>query len=184
MNIQTLDIAGPLLILPEKHSDERGYFAETFRKDLLQKAIGPIEFIQDNQSHSLKSGTVRGLHFQMPPTAQAKLVRVIRGSIMDVAVDIRRTSPTYGKHLATVLSAENLAQLYIPVGFAHGFCTLEANTEATYKVSDYYDPKSEKGLAWDDPDLGIAWPVGPKEVTISSKDQCYPRLKDLEFKFP
>ncbi len=184
MKIQTLNIAGPFLILPEKHSDERGYFAETFRKDFLQKTIGPIEFIQDNQSHSSKSGTVRGLHFQMPPTAQAKLVRVIRGSIMDVAVDIRRTSPTYGKHLTTLLSAENLAQLYIPIGFAHGFCTLEANTEVIYKVSDYYDPKTEKGLAWDDPDLGISWPVGRKEVTISSKDQCYPRLKDLEFTFP
>jgi dTDP-4-dehydrorhamnose 3,5-epimerase len=179
MEIQTFDIAGLLLILPKRHADARGYFSEIFRKDILQPFIGEVEFVQDNQSGSLKSGTVRGLHFQTAPTAQAKLVRVTRGAIMDVAVDIRKSSPSYGRHVSATLSAENFALLYIPVGFAHGFCTLEPDTEVVYKVSCYYDPATEKGLVWNDPALEIAWPVGPNEAMISEKDRNYPALSEL-----
>lgn len=179
MNIQTFDIAGPLLLLPKKHNDARGFFVETFRKDALAQAIGNIDFVQDNQSYSAKAGTVRALHFQVPPAAQAKLVRVIRGSVMDVAVDIRRASPTYGRHVSATLSADNLAQLYVPVGFAHGFCTLEPDTEVVYKVSAYYDPGREQGLAWDDPALNIAWPAVSREAVIADRDRTHPRLKDL-----
>jgi dTDP-4-dehydrorhamnose 3,5-epimerase len=180
MKIETFDIAGPLLIVPEKHPDARGFFAEVYRKDVLRDEIGPNEFVQDNHSLSAKSGTVRGLHFQAAPTPQAKLVRVVHGAIMDVAVDIRQSSPTYGRHIATTLSAENFAQLYVPVGFAHGFCTLEPDTEVLYKVSGYYDPATEKGLLWNDPALKIAWPVGPTGVTISDKDRNYPPLAQLD----
>jgi dTDP-4-dehydrorhamnose 3,5-epimerase len=179
MQVQTFDILGPVLISPAKHSDARGYFAETFRKDWLESSAGLIEYVQDNQSYSAKIGTVRGLHFQIPPTPQAKLVRAVRGAIVDVAVDLRKSSPSYGLHVATILSAENFAQLYIPVGFAHGFCTLEPDTEVVYKVSDYYDPSTEKGLLWNDPALKINWPVGPVDVTISDKDRNYPPLSKL-----
>src|SRR5262245_55238582 len=125
MNIETFDISGPLLLRTQKHQDGRGFFAETFRRDFLQAKAAAPDFVQDNHSYSAKSGTVRGLHFQVAPTAQAKLVRVVRGAIFDVAVDLRKSSPSYGRHVAAALSAENFAQLYIPVGFAHGFCTLE-----------------------------------------------------------
>jgi dTDP-4-dehydrorhamnose 3,5-epimerase len=180
VKVQTFDISGPLLLLPEKHIDGRGFFAETFRKDWLEAQTGPIEFVQDNHSCSSKSGTVRGLHFQVTPTPQAKLVRVVRGAILDVVVDLRKSSPTYGQHVATTLSAENFAQLYVPIGFAHGFCTLEPDTEVVYKVSDYYDPSTEKGLLWNDRALKIVWPVGPNDVTISDKDRNYPPLHRLE----
>jgi dTDP-4-dehydrorhamnose 3,5-epimerase len=179
MKFETFDIAGPLLILPEKHADARGFFAEVFRKDVLASKTGPIEFVQDNHSHSSKPGTVRGLHFQVTPTPQAKLVRAVRGAVFDVAVDLRKSSPTYGRHVATTLSAENFAQLYVPIGFAHGFCTLEPNTEVVYKVSAYYDPATEKGLLWNDPALKIAWPHGLSRVTISDKDRNYPPLDQL-----
>jgi dTDP-4-dehydrorhamnose 3,5-epimerase len=179
MKIELFDIAGPLLIRPEKHVDARGFFAEVFRKDVLASKTGPIEFVQENHSRSSKAGTVRGLHFQVAPTPQAKLVRVVRGAILDVAVDLRKSSVSYGRHVATTLSAENFAQLYVPIGFAHGFCTLEPDTEVVYKVSNYYDPSTEKGLLWNDPTLKIAWPVGPSEVTISDKDRNYPPLQQL-----
>jgi dTDP-4-dehydrorhamnose 3,5-epimerase len=179
MKIQTFDIAGPLLILPEKHADARGFFAEAFRKDWLAAAAGPIEFVQDNHSHSSRAGTVRGLHFQVAPTAQAKLVRVVRGAILDVAVDLRKSSPSYGRHVAATLSTANFAELYVPAGFAHGFCTLEADTEVVYKVSHYYDASTEKGLLWNDPALKIAWPVGPGEAVLSDKDRNYPPLSRL-----
>jgi dTDP-4-dehydrorhamnose 3,5-epimerase len=179
MKIQKFDIPGPVLILPKKHSDERGFFSETFRKNFLQREVGPIEFVQDNHSYSPKSGTVRGFHFQIAPTPQAKLVRVVRGAIMDVAVDIRKSSPSYGDHVSTTLSADNFAQFYVPIGFAHGFCTLEPDTEVVYKVSNYYDSSTEKGLLWNDPALKIAWPVGPSDVTISDKDRNYPPLGQL-----
>jgi dTDP-4-dehydrorhamnose 3,5-epimerase len=179
MIIETFDIAGPLLLRPQKHADTRGFFAETFRTDWLESRVGLIHFVQDNQSYSSKIGTVRGLHFQIAPTPQAKIVRVARGAIVDVAVDLRKSSPTYGLHVATILSTENFAQLYVPVGFAHGFCTLEPDTEVVYKVSDYYDPTTEKGLLWNDPALKIAWPFGPADVTISDKDRNYPPLDKL-----
>ena len=179
MKLQRFDIAGPALLISTKHADARGFFAEIFRKDALEREIGPIDFMQDNHSCSAKTGTVRGLHFQVAPTAQAKLVRVVRGAILDVAVDLRKSSPTYGRHVAATLSAENFAQLYIPVGFAHGFCTLEPDTEVVYKVSNYYDPSTEKGLQWNDPALKIVWPVASDAATISDKDRDYPPLSQL-----
>ena len=179
MKVETLNIPGPLLIVPEKHSDTRGFFAEIFRKDFLEAKIGPIEFVQDNYSRSSRAGTVRGLHFQVAPAPQAKLVSVVRGAIMDVAVDIRKSSPTYGRHVARTLSAENLAQFYVPIGFAHGFYTLEPDTEVVYKVSNYYDPSTEKGLLWNDSALKIGWPIGIGKVTISDKDRNYPPLSEL-----
>lgn len=179
MKFVTFYISGPLLIECKKHSDERGFFAEIFRKDHLQSEIGPIEFVQDNHSYSSRAGTVRGLHFQIAPTAQAKLIRVVNGAILDVAVDIRKSSRTHGKHVAVKLSAERPTQLYIPIGFAHGFCTLEENTEVTYKITSYYDPATEKGLAWDDPALNIPWPVKPNEAILSDKDRSYPKLIEL-----
>lgn len=179
MKIEIFNIPGPILFIPAKHSDTRGFFSEVFRKDYLESKVGPSEFVQENHSYSSKSSTVRGLHFQVPPTSQAKLIRVIRGAVMDVAVDIRKSSPTYGHHVVTTLSAKNFAQLYVPIGFAHGFCTLEPDTEVVYKASNYYDPSTEKGLLWNDPALKIAWPVGPSDVTISDKDRNYPPLSQL-----
>jgi dTDP-4-dehydrorhamnose 3,5-epimerase len=179
MKTEVFDIPGPVLFLPIKHSDPRGFFAEVFRKDFLQFKAGAIDFVQDNHSYSAKAGTVRGLHFQVAPTPQAKLVRVVRGAILDVAVDLRKSSPSYGRHVAATLSAKNLAQLFVPIGFAHGFCTLEPDTEVVYKVSSYYDPSTERGLLWNDRALKIAWPVGPSDVTISDKDQNYPPLHRL-----
>jgi dTDP-4-dehydrorhamnose 3,5-epimerase len=137
-------------------------------------------FIQDNHSLSAERGVVRGLHYQLPPAAQAKLVRVARGAILDVAVDIRRHSPTFGKHVAAVLSAENWQQIYIPPGFAHGFATLEPNTEVLYKVSAPYAPDSERGVLWKDPALGIDWGVDPSTAVLSAKDTLYPQLSDVK----
>ena len=178
MKTETFDVAGPMLLIPRKHLDARGFFSEIFRQDIWEKEIGPADFVQENHSYSAKSGTVRGLHFQVAPTAQAKLVRVVRGAIMDVAVDIRKSSRSYGRHVTTTLSAENFAQFYVPIGFAHGFCTLEPDTEVVYKVSAYYDPATEKGLLWNDPALKIAWPAGT-EATLSDKDRSYPPLNQL-----
>src|SRR5262249_24553541 len=137
-----------------------------------------IEFVQDNHSLSRSVGTVRGLHFQAPPHAQHKLVRVTRGRIFDVAVDIRRKSNTFGRHVAVELSSDNWLQLLVPVGFAHGFCTLEPNTEIQYKVSSPYSPEHDAGILWDDPDLGIAWPAARQTAVISERDNALPRLKD------
>jgi dTDP-4-dehydrorhamnose 3,5-epimerase len=174
-----LGIEGPLLVSARRFGDARGYFAETYsRRDFAALGIAE-ELVQDNQSFSAPRGTVRGMHFQVPPRAQAKLVRVLRGRILDVAVDIRHGSPSYGRHVAAELSAENGLMLYVPVGFAHGFATLEPDTEVAYKVSDTYAPDHDRGLAWDDPDLGIAWGVDPAAATLSDKDRRHPRLKDL-----
>lgn len=168
-----------LVIEPVKHGDHRGFFSETFRADKLHEAGIRTHFVQDNHSYSQAVGTLRGLHFQLDPHAQAKLVRVVRGAILDVVVDIRTGSPTYGKHVAVELSAANWKQLYVPVGFAHGFVTTEPDTEIVYKVSDYYSPECDRGLAFDDPALGIEWPVSPAHVTLSAKDQTHPTLADL-----
>jgi dTDP-4-dehydrorhamnose 3,5-epimerase len=174
-----LGIEGPLLVSARRFGDARGYFAETYsRRDFTALGIAE-EMVQDIQSFSAPRGTVRGLHFQVPPRAQAKLVRVLRGRILDVAVDIRHGSPSYGRHVAAELSAENGLMLYVPVGFAHGFATLEPDTEVAYKVSDTYAPDCDRGLAWDDPDLDIAWGVAPDAATLSDKDRRHPRLKDL-----
>ncbi len=179
MQIEPTAIPDVKVITPKFFRDDRGYFVETYRADRLTAAGVDIVFVQDNQSLSVPAGTIRGLHFQTPPRAQDKLVRCIRGSILDVAVDIRRGSPTYGRHVAVRLSAEDGLQLLVPKGFAHGFCTLEPNTEVVYKVSDYYAPECDRGLAWDDPALAIAWPVSGAAAILSPKDKTHPSLADL-----
>lgn len=158
LDIQKTAIDGPLLITPKKFGDARGFFSETYNARELAAAGVLLDFVQDNHSLSAERGTVRGMHFQAPPKAQAKLVRVAKGSILDVFVDVRRGSPTYGRHGAVELSAQNWRQILVPEGFAHGFCTLEPDTEVIYKTTDYYAPESERGIRWNDPALGIAWP--------------------------
>lgn len=176
MKIEKLDIAGLLLIEPVKHSDARGFFSETFRADTLEAAVGPVRFVQDNQSGSAKKGTVRGLHYQKAPRGQDKLVRVLRGAILDVAVDARKGSPSFGKHIAIELSEANWLQLYIPKGFLHGFCTLTDDVEVAYKATDYYSPEHDAGVRWNDPALGIAWPVAG--AIVSDKDRNAPLFKE------
>ena len=171
-----------ILIKPNRHADDRGFFAETYsRKKYLEYGID-VEFVQDNHSISKELGTLRGLHFQAPPHAQAKLVRCGRGALFDVAVDIRRGSPTYGKWESYELTAENGYQLYVPIGFAHGFMTLEQESEIVYKCSDYYAPETEKSISWKDPDIKICWPKLDKPI-LSKKDAGAPILKDFESPF-
>jgi dTDP-4-dehydrorhamnose 3,5-epimerase len=179
MDIENFDVSGPLLITVNKIDDGRGFFSETFRERDFVERIEPVHFVQDNHSMSLHEHTVRGLHFQLDPAAQGKLVRVTCGSIFDVAVDIRADSATFGRHITTILSAENWRQLWVPVGFAHGYCTLERNTEVTYKVTDYFSPEHDRGIAWDDPDLGVKWPVTPEKAIVSDRDRHHPRLRDV-----
>jgi dTDP-4-dehydrorhamnose 3,5-epimerase len=183
IDVQPLAIADVKLIVPPIFRDERGFFSETYNRQALAALGIDAEFVQDNQSQSRAKGVIRGLHFQIAPRAQGKLVRVTRGAVLDVAVDIRQGSPTYGRHVSTVLSAENWRQLWVPVGFAHGFCTLEPDTEVIYKVTDIYAPDCDCGIAFDDPDLCIAWPVAPGEAVLSDKDQRHPRLRDLLAQF-
>jgi dTDP-4-dehydrorhamnose 3,5-epimerase len=174
-----LGIPGPLLIVPRVFRDGRGFFLETWsERDFVALGVGG-RFVQDNHSFSAAAGTVRGMHYQLPPRAQAKLVRVLRGAVLDVVVDLRRGSPTYGSHAAAELSTADARQVYVPAGFAHGFCTLEADTEVAYKVSDYYDPGLERGIAWDDPDLALPWPVPAERAVLSDKDRRLPRLRDM-----
>ncbi|MGE3066510.1 MAG: dTDP-4-dehydrorhamnose 3,5-epimerase [Hyphomicrobiaceae bacterium] len=179
MQTETFDIAGPVLITPRIFRDERGFFSETFNRKAMEAAGLPVDFVQDNHSLSVSPGVIRGLHFQTEPHAQGKLVRVTRGAIYDVAVDIRRGSPTYGRHVAVELSARNWRQLWVPAGFAHGFCTIEPDTEVLYKVTDFYAPDCDRGLAWNDPALGIAWPVAQGTETLSDKDRRHPPLSEL-----
>ncbi len=179
MEIHSLEIPEVKLVVPRLHRDPRGFLSETFSRRSLQDAGIAGEFVQDNHSMSVAAGTVRGLHFQAPPHAQGKLVRVTRGSIYDVAVDIRVGSPSYGRHVGATLSAANWMQMWVPAGFAHGFCTLEPDTEVVYKVTDYYAPECDRGLKWNDPDLGIMWPVKPGEATLSEKDRNLPMLKQM-----
>lgn len=167
---------GPKIIRIEQHGDARGYFAEVWRQDILASAGIDTVFCQENQSLSAESGTVRGLHFQIGPAAQAKLIRCIRGAIFDVIVDLRRDSPTFGRYATIELSGENWVQLYVPEQFAHGYCTLEPNTEVLYKASSYYDRAAERGIAWDDPGLGIAWPVDRARAILSERDRSNPSL--------
>ncbi|MDO9707161.1 dTDP-4-dehydrorhamnose 3,5-epimerase [Paracraurococcus lichenis] len=172
-------LPGPVLVTPRRFGDHRGFFLETWSaRDFAALGI-PDVFVQDNHSLSARAGTIRGMHFQRPPHAQAKLVRALRGAILDIAVDIRRSSPTYGQHVAAELTAENARQLYVPVGFAHGFCTLTPDTEVAYKVTDLYAPDCDAGIAWDDPDLGLPWPFAAAEVQLSDKDRRAPRLRDI-----
>jgi dTDP-4-dehydrorhamnose 3,5-epimerase len=179
MDIGAFEIPDLKLIVPKRFVDSRGYFFEAWRDNLFREEVAGFTFVQDNQSMSAKTGTLRGMHFQKPPAAQGKLVRVLRGSAFDVAVDIRRGSPTYGRHVAVTLNAVGGAQLWVPPGFLHGFCTLEDNTEVLYKVTSYYSPAHDSGVLWNDPALEIEWPVPPGAVLLSDKDQRHPRLAEL-----
>lgn len=183
MEVTDLTLPGIKLITPKVFRDQRGFFAETFHARAWAAAGVAATFVQDNHSLSRPRGVVRGLHFQAPPHAQAKLVRVARGAIFDVAVDIRVGSPTYGRHVSAVLSADNWQQLWIPEGFAHGFCTLAPDTEVLYKATAYYAPECDRSLRWDDPALAIAWPVAPHEAVLSPKDAAAPLLKAIKSPF-
>jgi dTDP-4-dehydrorhamnose 3,5-epimerase len=167
------------LLRPKRHIDHRGYFSETYSRAALADAGIDVEFVQDNQSLSVRPHVVRGLHFQIAPFDQGKLLRVLHGAIFDVAVDLRHGSPTYGRHVSVILRAEDWNQIFIPVGFAHGFCTIRPDTEVLYKVSSYYSPQHERGLLWNDPDLAIDWPIDPAVVTLSERDSAHPRLCEL-----
>lgn len=173
----------PLLIKSKRFGDERGWFMETYSRKRAEEAGVVGEFVQDNQSFSQAAGTMRGLHFQRPPHAQAKLVRCLRGSIMDYALDIRRGSPTYGQHVSARLSAEGGEQLFVPIGFAHGFITLEPEVEVAYKVSGFYAPEAEDGINWLDPSLTIPSPLPGHPVVLSRKDRLLGALADLDSPF-
>ncbi|TVV76117.1 dTDP-4-dehydrorhamnose 3,5-epimerase [Sphingomonas solaris] len=166
------------LIRPKRFSDDRGWFSETWHQQRLVDQGITVPFCQDNHSLSRPVGTLRGLHFQAPPHAQSKLVRCVRGSIWDVAVDVRAGSPTYGQWVGATLSAENGDQLFIPAGFAHGFVTLEPDSEVIYKVDDYYAPDCDGGIAWDDPDIALPWPLSAGGPVLSDKDRKLPRLAE------
>jgi dTDP-4-dehydrorhamnose 3,5-epimerase len=179
MQIAQTEIAEVKILKPIRHADERGFFSEVFKVSTLRENEIDVHFVQENHSLSLSKWVVRGLHFQLPPFAQAKLLRVISGSIFDVAVDIRWGSPSFGQHVAVVLSAEEWNQIFIPEGFAHGYCTLEPDTEVIYKVSSYYSADHDRGLLWNDPSLAIAWPVVDSQAILSNKDREHPLLSDL-----
>ncbi len=179
MQISSTAIRDVKLVKLNRFNDARGYFAETYSQRMLAASGVDCDFVQHNQSLSAAKGVVRGLHFQTPPHAQAKLLRVNRGAIFDVAVDLRRGSPTYGQHVGVTLRAEDWTEIFIPDGFAHGFCTLTEDTEIVYKVSRYYAPSHDKGLAWDDPALAIAWPVPLDAAILSDKDRNHPTLAAL-----
>ncbi|EYD70529.1 dTDP-4-dehydrorhamnose 3,5-epimerase [Limimaricola hongkongensis] len=178
MKITETALPGVLILEPRRFGDDRGWFMESWNRETLRGHGIEIDFVQDNHSYSAQRGTVRGLHYQSPPHAQAKLVRVGRGTVRDVAVDARRGSTTYGRHVAVDLSAENGRQLLVPAGFLHGFATLTPDVELLYKCSDVYAPDCDGAVAWDDPDLGIDWGVAPGEETLSAKDAVAPRLAD------
>jgi dTDP-4-dehydrorhamnose 3,5-epimerase len=183
MQVEALALEEVKLLTPKIFRDERGFFSETYSHKALVAAGIDRTFVQDNQSLSRVKGVLRGLHFQIAPHAQGKLVRVTRGAIFDVAVDIRQGSPSFGRHVSAILSADNWSQLWVPEGFAHGFCTLEPDTEVIYKVTDFYAPECDRGLAWDDPDLGIAWPLPGSQAILSDRDRQHPRLRDLPAHF-
>lgn len=174
-----LGLDGVKLIRGRRHDDTRGYFSETYSRRDFSAAGIVHDFVQDNEAMSRAAGTVRGLHFQRDPFAQAKLVRVLRGRIFDVAVDLRRSSPGFGRHVAVELDADGADQLLVPAGFAHGYCTLAPDTVVSYKVDNVYAPDYEGGLNWLDPDLGIAWPVGEAGAVISDRDRALPNLRDV-----
>jgi dTDP-4-dehydrorhamnose 3,5-epimerase len=176
-------LQGVLEIRPERFSDERGFFSETWHEEKWRKAGISLKFVQDNHSLSRPVGTLRGLHFQRPPVGQDKLVRVSRGSAFDVAVDIRRTSPTYGRWVGVTLSSETGNQLLIPRGFAHGFVTLEPDTEVQYKVTAPYSPQHELCVRFDDPAIGVDWPIAADRLTLSEKDRSAPLLADIDTGF-
>jgi dTDP-4-dehydrorhamnose 3,5-epimerase len=180
MEIIPTEIPDVRVIIPAKHLDRRGFLSETYSKRRLAEAGIELDFVQDNHSFSIEKGVVRGLHYQAPPFAQDKLLRVVRGAVFDVAVDLRRNSATFGKHVSVILSAEKWNQILVPKGFAHGFATLEPNTELLYKVTNYYSPEHDRGLFWQDPEIGIAWPVSPTAAIVSDRDSRLPRLSELK----
>jgi len=180
MQFTRTKIEDVIIIDPQVHGDERGYFVETFRQDKLEAFLGfKVNFCQDNESKSSR-GVLRGLHYQLPPAAQTKLVRVIKGRVLDVAVDIREGSPTFGEYVAVELSEENKRQLFVPRGFAHGFVVLEDDTVFAYKVDNYYSPENDRGIAFDDPQIGIEWPIEPSALKLSQKDTQQPSLKEAD----
>jgi len=178
MSVESLAIPDVKLLTPPRYQDPRGFFSETWSAARESAAGIPGPFVQDNHSLSVPNGTVRGLHLQIGAAAQGKLVRCVRGAIWDVAVDVRHGSPSFGQHVAAVLSAGNWQQLWVPPGFLHGFCTLEPHTEVIYKVTAPYDRASERGVLWTDPDLAVPWPITPSEGILSDKDQMLPLLRD------
>ncbi len=179
-DIRRLALPDVLLITPGRHGDARGFFSETYSQKALEQAGFTRPFVQDNHSLSGQRGILRGLHFQRPPFMQDKLVRVTRGAVFDVAVDIRKDSPSFGQWVGVELSADNWRQVLVPAGFAHGFVTLTETAEVLYKVTDYYAPEAEAGLKWDDPEVGIEWPIAPGEVITNARDGEWPGLKELE----
>ena len=183
MQIETTALDGVLIITPTRFGDARGFFSETWNRAQLAEHGIALDFVQDNQSLSARKGTLRGLHFQTPPHAQAKLVRCGRGALLDVAVDIRRGSPTYGQWVAEELSAQNGQQLLVPVGFAHGFVTLEDDTEILYKCTDYYAPDCDRALQFDDPEIAVNWGIARDAAVLSEKDAAAPSLAALDNPF-
>lgn len=181
MKFTRTKIEDVVMIDPVVHGDERGYFVETFRQDKLEEFLGfKVNFCQDNESKSSR-GVLRGLHYQLSPAAQTKLVRVIQGSVLDVAVDIRKGSPTFGQHVAVELSAENKRQLFVPRGFAHAFVVLEDDTVFAYKVDNYYSPENDRGILFSDQAIGIDWPIEIEDLKLSEKDTKQPLLKDTDY---
>lgn len=178
VEVKDLAVAGVKLIRASKIGDHRGFFSEVYSRKSMAEAGIDIEFVQDNHSLSSERGTLRGLHFQAPPFAQDKLVRVMRGAIIDVAVDLRRNSSTYGKYASAIISAQEWNQILVPIGFAHGFMTLEPDTEVLYKVSNFYSPEHDRGILWSDPDLAISWPK-MDNVHLSDKDKQLPAFRDI-----
>jgi dTDP-4-dehydrorhamnose 3,5-epimerase len=176
MQVIPTQIPDVKILLPRQFKDHRGFFSEVYSTKLLKEAGVNANFVQDNHSLSVEKGVLRGLHYQVAPMAQNKLIRVVRGSILDVAVDVRRASPTFGRHVTALVSADNWRQVYVPVGFAHGFVTLEPNTEVLYKVSAFYSPQHERGVRWNDPALGINWGIRESEAVLSNRDLHHPFL--------
>ena len=182
MKIINTSITGVIIIEPRLFSDERGYFFESFNQKEFEKKVCKTFFVQDNESKS-SYGVIRGLHYQKPPFAQSKLVRVVKGAVLDVAVDIRKGSPTFGQHVSVELTDENHRQFFIPRGFAHGFSVLSEEVVFQYKCDNFYAPQSEGAIAWDDPDLEIDWRMPADKVLLSEKDRVHPRLKNAEWLF-
>ncbi|HUN52486.1 MAG TPA: dTDP-4-dehydrorhamnose 3,5-epimerase [Candidatus Sulfotelmatobacter sp.] len=179
MQVEATAVPDVKLVRPVRHRDARGWFLEAWNRRAFAAAGIAADFVQDNRAGSAAVGTVRGLHFQIAPHAQGKLVHVLKGAVFDVAVDIRRYSATFGRHVSVTLTAESGEQLWVPPGFAHGYCTLTPDCEVGYRVSDYYAPQCERGLLWNDPALGIAWPVAPAKAIVNPRDGAWPVLADL-----
>jgi len=183
MKVEKTSLTGVLIITPARHGDARGFFSESWNRARMEDHGLHFDFVQDNHSLSARAGTVRGLHYQAPPHAQAKLVRCGRGALFDVAVDIRKGSPTYGRWTGVELSFENGRQLLVPEGFLHGFVTRQPDTEIIYKCSDFYAPNSDGAIRFDDPDIGIDWGIAPGDAILSEKDRAAPRLRDFDSPF-